>query len=87
MDNLLRDLWVFLFDSDIDLRFFVRDIYDLSRDLHENHDYVMVCYFAVSISQRLGGPLPSHIHNRLLLGPSNEHVKRYIEINRSLHVA
>lgn len=87
MDSLLRDLWIFVYDSDFDLRFFVKDMYDLSRDLHEKSDYSAICFFALSISMRIRAPLPLHIHSRLLLGPSNDHVRKYVEINRSSHVA
>lgn len=78
MQSILRELWIFIFDCGEDLRHFVRDIYDLAHDDYNCDDYVMACYIALEVTKRIKKPLPVHIHNRLVLGESNEHVVNYI---------
>lgn len=84
LELFLRDLWIFLIDCDCDLRHFVRDIYDLAQDYNERSDYAVLCYMCFEIAKRIKKPLPLHIHNRLLLGESNEHVKNYIKYTSKL---
>lgn len=82
MEELYRDLWVFLYDAPVDLRHYVRDVYDEAHytDADMSRRYEVFCYLCSDIARLLGGRLPDVIHNRIVLGPVNPGVQRYLEV-------
>lgn len=46
--------------------------------------YENICKLAYIFTNILGRPLPDHIHNRIVLGPNNEWVKKYVEYNKEI---
>lgn len=84
--DLYRELWILLYDSGADLRHYVRDVYDESRGCAADpvRRYEVFCSMCAEVSYIMGERLPESIHSRIVLGPSNDGVRRYLDFCRVL---
>lgn len=60
------------------------EIMNFCTDYRGHFNYENLCKLALIFSNIVGTQLPDHIHNRIVLGPSNKWAQEYVEYVSSL---